>query len=109
MENGGTVRSAPTKSGPAKSGPVKNAPESGLRKQPLKSGQGAPVVPGAPCSTAFYARLDQASSSSAVRLRTAFGSTGMLGPIDVVSAAFLTYRPFAADGLRRWISSTAAA
>src|SRR5690606_15957378 len=54
----------------------------------------APRPSGAPCSSsragrAFRRTAGQAASSSAVRLRTAFGSTGMLGPIDVVIAAFL--------------------
>src|SRR5690349_15464211 len=47
--------------------------------------------------------------ASSVRPRVLLGSTGMLGPMVVVMATFLRYRPLAADGLSRRISSMAAA
>jgi len=45
--------------------------------------------------------LAAASSSSPVKPRVLAGSTGMLGPMLVVIAIFLRYRPLAADGLSR--------
>jgi hypothetical protein len=53
--------------------------------------------------------VDQTAVSSARRLRVRFGSTGMPGPMVVVKVTFFRYRPFAADGLARRISSSAAA
>src|SRR4029077_578571 len=53
--------------------------------------------------------LAAASSSSPVKPRVLAGSTGMLGPMLVVIAIFLRYRPLAADGLSRSTSSRAAA
>ena len=54
-------------------------------------------------------RQAETASSSTVRLRVRFGSTGMPGPIVVATVAFFTYRPLAADGLSRSTSSMAAA
>jgi hypothetical protein len=50
-----------------------------------------------------------ATSSSWMKPRVLLGSTGMPGPIVVVIVAFLRYRPLAAAGLSRMISSSAAA
>ena len=61
--------------------------------------------PKAECGSA-RGRRGQASSTS--RLRVRFGSTGMPGPVVVVIVIFLTYRPLAAAGLARRISSSAA-
>lgn len=47
--------------------------------------------------------------ASAMRLRVRFGSTGMPGPMVVVKVTFFRYRPLAAAGLARRISSRAAA
>jgi len=54
-------------------------------------------------------RRQLAGWSSSVRPRVLLGSTGMLGPMVVVMATFLRYRPLAADGFSRRISSMAAA
>src|SRR5665648_168640 len=51
----------------------------------------------------------QATSSSAIRLRVRFWSSGTLGPIVVVTTAFTMYRPFEDAGLSRSTSSRAAA
>ena len=70
----------------------------------------APVSPAS--STTPTARgcgnVSRMAQSSAAAAFTAPGSTGMPGPIVVDSVAFLTYRPFAADGLSRMTSSIAA-
>ena len=54
-------------------------------------------------------RRQAAGWASSVRPRVLLGSTGMLGPMVVVMATFLRYRPLAADGFSRRISSMAAA
>ncbi len=51
----------------------------------------------------------QATSSSAIRLRVRFWSSGTLGPIVVVTTAFMMYRPFEDAGLSLSTSSRAAA
>src|SRR5262249_43489086 len=50
-----------------------------------------------------------AGPESPAGARGVLWATGMLGPMVVVTATFLRYRPLAADGFSRMISSMAAA
>ena len=80
----------------------------------------APLTPSPTCANGtlerWFARkcrsrrsgVGQAEVSSTSRLRVRFGSTGMPGPMVVATVIFLMYRPLAADGLARRISSSAA-
>src|SRR4051794_30306066 len=61
------------------------------------------------CGALGYGVPAYAETSSAVRFRVRFGSTGMPGPMVVEMVTFFRYRPLAADGLARSTSSSAAA
>jgi hypothetical protein len=75
-------------------------------------GSASPADPGGPGPGTGRPRecqLATASSNSLVRPRVRLGSTGMPGPIVVVTVTFLRYRPLAAAGLSLTTSSIAAA